>query len=169
MLPVLKRDMTAQLGPRNVLEMEKTLLYLCLHDGGIVDLTALSSNLGVSKATAKHFLDLFEAAHLVYKLSPYGYGKQVLMGKHKYYLADAAISGSVLLKGKSLLQNDAKLGAAVETAFFVLLAVAELTPLRLASDSDYVPEPALPVLLVKTAGCSHSAPRRGRLRPWLDN
>jgi uncharacterized protein len=115
---VLKRDMTAQFGTRNVLEMEKTFLYLCLHDGGILDMTALSSNLGIGKQTARHFLDLFEAAHLVYRLSPYGYGKQVLKGKHKYYLADAAISGSVLAKGKSLLENDAKLGAAVETAFF---------------------------------------------------
>lgn len=81
---VLKRDMTAQFGTRSVLEMEKTFLYLCLHDGGILDLTALSGNLGVGKPTARHFLELFEAAHLVYKLSPYGYGKEVLKGRHKY-------------------------------------------------------------------------------------
>ncbi|MEX2173381.1 MAG: ATP-binding protein [Pirellulaceae bacterium] len=115
---VLKRDMTAQFGTRRVLELEKTFLYLCLHDGGILDLETLSGNLGVTKPTVKHFLDLFEAAHLVYKLSPFGYGKEVLKGRHKYYLADAGISGSVLLKGRSLLEDGAKLGAAVETAFF---------------------------------------------------
>jgi predicted AAA+ superfamily ATPase len=115
---VLKRDMTAQFGTRSVLEMEKAFLYLCLHDGGIVDMTSLCSALGVTKETAKNFLTCFEAAHLVYRLTPFGYGKEVLKGKAKYYLADAAISSSVLLRGKSLLQDTAKLGAAVETAFF---------------------------------------------------
>ncbi|MBI1902072.1 MAG: DUF4143 domain-containing protein [Planctomycetia bacterium] len=66
----------------------------------------------------KHFLDLFEAAHLVYKLAPHGYGKEVLRGRYKYYLADAAIAGSVLFRGTSLLEAPDKLGAAVETAFF---------------------------------------------------
>ncbi|MBI1903474.1 MAG: ATP-binding protein, partial [Planctomycetia bacterium] len=79
---VLKRDMTAQFGTRRVLELEKTFLYLCLHDGGIVDLNALASNLGVPRPTVKHFLDLFEAAHLVYKLAPHGYGKEVLRGRY---------------------------------------------------------------------------------------
>lgn len=115
---VLKRDMTAQFGTRSILEMEKTFLYLCLHDGGIIDVAGLCDSLGVGKDTVKNFLALFEAAHLVYRLTPFGYGKQVLKGKSKYYLADAAIASSVLLRGKALLQDSAKLGAAVETAFF---------------------------------------------------
>jgi predicted AAA+ superfamily ATPase len=115
---VLKRDMTAQFGTRRILELEKTFLYLCIHDGGIVDVAALCSNLGVGKQTVNNFLSLFEAAHLVYRLRPYGYGKEVLRGKSKFYLADAAIASSVLLRGRALLEDSAKLGAAVETAFF---------------------------------------------------
>lgn len=38
--------------------------------------------------------------------------------RYKVYLADAAIAPSVMLKGKSLLEDAAALGAAVETAFF---------------------------------------------------
>ncbi|MEI6566443.1 MAG: DUF4143 domain-containing protein, partial [Verrucomicrobiota bacterium] len=38
--------------------------------------------------------------------------------RFKVYLADAAIAPSVLLKGKSLLEDPAALGVAVETAFF---------------------------------------------------
>ncbi len=49
---------------------------------------------------------------------PHGYGKEILRGKPKLYLADPAISGSVLLRGTTLLEDNAKLGAAVETAFF---------------------------------------------------
>ena len=114
----LKRDMTAMFGVRRVLELEKTFLYLCLHDGGILDMPGLCSSLEVKKATANSFLDVLEAAHLIYKLPPYGYGKQILRARYKVYLADAAIAGSVLLRGRSLLEDRARLGAAVETAFF---------------------------------------------------
>lgn len=115
---VLKRDMTALFGTRNILELEKLFLYLCLHDGGILDLAALCSNLEITKQSAKNFLQLFESAHLIYRLNPHGYGKDVLRGRQKVYLADAAIAGSVLSRGSSLLADSKHLGAAVETAFF---------------------------------------------------
>jgi uncharacterized protein len=115
---VLKRDMTALFGVRRILELEKMFLYLCLHDGGILDMTTLCSSLGVKKPTVANYLDLLEATHLIYKLPPFGYGKEILRARYKVYLADAAISGSVLLKGKSLLEDSTKLAATVETAFF---------------------------------------------------
>jgi predicted AAA+ superfamily ATPase len=116
---VLKRDMTALYGVRRVLEVEKIFLYLCYHDGGIVDIAALSRELdGVNRQSVNNFLDLFESTHLIYRLRPHGYGKEVLRGKPKIYLADAALPGSVLLLGRKLLERPDRLGAAVETAFF---------------------------------------------------
>lgn len=116
---VLKRDMTALYGVRRVLEVEKIFLYLCYHDGGILDMMTLTKELdGVNKPLANSFMDLFEATHLIYRLKPYGYGKQVLRGKDKVYLADAALPGAVLLLGRRLLERPDRLGAAVETAFF---------------------------------------------------
>jgi predicted AAA+ superfamily ATPase len=116
---VLKRDMTALYGVRRVLEVEKIFLYLCYHDGGIVDVAALSRELdGVNRNSVNKFLDLFESTHLIYRLRPHGYGKEVLRGKPKLYLADAALPGSVLLLGRKLLERPDRLGAAVETAFF---------------------------------------------------
>jgi uncharacterized protein len=115
---VLKRDMTALFGVRRVLELEHTFLYLCLHDGGVLDLGTMAANLGVPKQTVQKFIDLLVSAHLAYKLSPFGYGKEVLRGKHKVYLADAALGPSVLSKGKAILEDDGLLGTAVETAVF---------------------------------------------------
>ena len=115
---VLKRDMTALYGVRRVLELEQTFLYLCLHDGGLLDMVDLGKNLEVKKPTAASYITLLEAAHLIYRLTPFGYGKEVLRGRYKVYLADAAIASSVLLKGKSLLEDASAMGAAVETAFF---------------------------------------------------
>ncbi len=115
---VLKRDMTALFGVRRVLELEQTFLYLCLHDGGLLDMQILCKNLEVKKPTVTNFIALLEATHLIYRLLPFGYGKEILRAKAKVYLADAAIAPSVLLKGKGLLEDADALGQAVETAFF---------------------------------------------------
>ena len=115
---ILKRDMTALFGVRRVVELEHTFLSLCLHDGGLLDMQVLCKNLAVKKPTASNFIELLSAVHLIHKLPPLGYGKEVLRGRHKIYLADAAISPSVLSKGRALLTDDALLGRAVETAFF---------------------------------------------------
>ena len=115
---VLKRDMTALFGVRHVLELEQVFLYLCLHGGGLLDMQALCGDLELKKPTVNNFINLLESTHLIYKLPPFGYGKEILRARYKVYLADAAISPSVLLKGTSLLEDPSALGVAVETAFF---------------------------------------------------
>ncbi len=115
---VLKRDMTALFGVRRVLDLEHTFLYLCMHDGGLLDMVELCANLAVKRPTAQSFIELLEATHLIYRLPPFGYGKEVLRARFKIYLADAAIAPAVMLKGKSLLEDPAALGVATETAVF---------------------------------------------------
>lgn len=115
---VLKRDMTALFGVRRVLDLENTFLYLCLHDGGLLDMVDLCANLEVKRPTAQHFIELLEATHLIYRLPPFGYGKDVLRARFKIYLADAAIAPAVMLKGKAILEDASALGVATETAVF---------------------------------------------------
>lgn len=115
---VLKRDMTALFGVRRILELEQVFLYLCLHDGGLLDMTQLCSSLELKRPTVSSFIELLEATHLIYRLLPFGYGKQVLRARAKVYLADPAIAPSVLLKGKTLLEDSDGLAHAVEAAFF---------------------------------------------------
>lgn len=116
---VLKRDMTALFGVRRVLELEQTFLYLCMHDGGLLNMEDLSSNLAnVKRPTAQRYIDLLEATHLIYRLPPYGYGKEILRARYKIYLADAAIAPAILLKGKSIVDDPSALGIATETAVF---------------------------------------------------
>jgi predicted AAA+ superfamily ATPase len=113
---VLKRDMTAFFGVRRILELEQMFIFLCMHDGGMQDINTISKDLGIAKATVQHFIALFESTHLVYKLPPFGYGKEVLRGKNKLYLGDPAIAPAVLMKGKTILENASALGQCVETA-----------------------------------------------------
>ena len=115
---VLKRDMTALFGVRRVLDLEHTFLYLCMHDGGLLDMPDLCANLEVKRPTAQNFIELLEATHLIYRLPPFGYGKDVLRARFKIYLADAAIAPAVMLKGKAILEDPTALGVATETAVF---------------------------------------------------
>ena len=119
---VLKRDMTAIFGVRRILELEQMFIFLCMHDGGQQDLQSLASNLGVSKPTVQNFIELFESTHLLYRLPPFGYGKEVLRARYKLYLADAAISSAILMKGKTILEHADALGRCVETCVFAHLS-----------------------------------------------
>ena len=78
----------------------------------------LCKNLQLQRPTVSHFITLLESAHLIYRLKPFGYGKEILRGRPKIYLADPAIGPSVLLKGRTLLEDAGATGRAVETAFF---------------------------------------------------
>ncbi len=113
----LKRDMTAMFGVRLILELEQTFLYLCMHDGGMLNMTDLSSSLGKGLPTVQRFIELLEAAHLIYRLPPFGYGKEILRGRWKVYLSDPAIASAVMLKGSSgVIDNPKLLGVAAESA-----------------------------------------------------
>lgn len=113
---ILKRDMTALFGVRRVIELEQLFIFLCMHDGGMQDTQTISKELGIAKQTVQSFIDLFESTYLIYKLSPFGYGKEVLRAKNKLYLGDPAIAPAVLMKGKAILEDTAALSQCVETA-----------------------------------------------------
>lgn len=114
----LKRDMTAIFGVRKILELEQTFIYLCMQDGSLLSIEKLCSNLpgNTSAQTARGFIDMLESAHLIYKLQPFGYGKEVLRGKNKIYLSDPAIAPAVMLRGNSIIENPQDLGICAESA-----------------------------------------------------
>jgi len=113
---VLKRDMTALFGVRNINELEKLFIYLCLHSGGILAHQACARDLGTTTTTVSNHLTLLEQANLVYRLPPSGLGgKQVLKARNKYYLVDAALRNAVLLKGEEIFTHSEEMGTIVET------------------------------------------------------
>ena len=115
---VLRRDMTAVFGIRRPAELEQLFLYFCRTDGGITNAGTLASHIGISEATVNSYISHLEAAHLIYRLPQLLDGKASLRARPKIYLADPALAGSVLLKGRSLLEDAQALGRTVEGAFF---------------------------------------------------
>ncbi len=113
---VLKRDMTALFGVRNINELEKLFIYLCLHMGGILAHQTCARDLGTTTTTVSNHLTLLEQANLIYRLPPSGLsGKQVLKARNKYYLVDAALRNAVLLRGEEIYTNPEEMGTIVET------------------------------------------------------
>ena len=112
---VLKRDMTALMGVRHVMDLERLFIYLCLNSGGILAVSTVSNALA-SGAVKDHLLAL-EKSHLVHRLAPIDLtGKQALKAKYKYYLADAALRNAVLMRGREVLNDPTELGLLVEGA-----------------------------------------------------
>jgi predicted AAA+ superfamily ATPase len=113
---VLKRDMTGLFGIRNVNELEKLFIYLCLHSGGILAVKTVADALQTSAATVANHLELLEQANLIYRLPPAETGgKKVLKVRHKVYLVDAALRNAVLLRGEEILGIPEEMGNIVET------------------------------------------------------
>jgi uncharacterized protein len=65
---VLKRDMTALFGVRNINDLEKLFIYLCLHTGGILAHQSCAKDLGTTATTVANHLLLLEQANLIYRL-----------------------------------------------------------------------------------------------------
>ena len=114
---VLKRDMTMLFGIRNVSDLEKLFIYLCLHTGGILAVQNCAKALGTTANTVSSHLESLEQANLIYRLPPDEIGgKKVLKARYKVYLVDAALRNAVLLRGEDILKNPQETGIIVETA-----------------------------------------------------
>jgi predicted AAA+ superfamily ATPase len=113
---VLKRDMTMLFGLRNVSDLEKLFIYLCLHTGGIFSVKTCADSLGTSPITVSNHLSVLERAHLIYRLPPFATkGKQILKARQKVHLVDAALRNAVLLRGEDILSDPTEMGRIVET------------------------------------------------------
>jgi len=115
---ILKRDMTVLFGIRQVAQLEQLFLYLCLHDGSILDFAAICESLEVKRPTVERYLSYFESTHLLTRLRPFGYGKEILRGRSKFYLADPAITSAIFLRGIEPIDDASRLGVLVESATF---------------------------------------------------
>lgn len=115
---MIKHDMTARHGVRNILDLEKVFLYICLNDGSVVDVQKLSKLLSIHRTTINGFLDLMEKAHVIHRLKPYSGGANRSKSQNKIYLADPAIAGSMLMRGESAINDASTVEAALEAMIF---------------------------------------------------
>jgi hypothetical protein len=120
---VLKRDMTALFKIRNVAELEKIFLYLCIHSSQIISIESIAKEIRVSRTTVANYLELLKQSNLIYISNPAEIGgKKVLKSRPKIFLADAAIRNAVLMLEDDILTNPDEMGIIVETTVFKHIA-----------------------------------------------
>ncbi len=113
---VLKRDMTSLFGIRNINDLEKLFIYLCLHSGGIFSAKGCATALETTQTTVVNHIQLLEQANLIYRLAPKAIGgKAILKARPKIYLVDAALRNAVLLRGEEIYNDSTQMGMIVET------------------------------------------------------
>ena len=115
LLPALKGDIPSIFGIRNPQELQRVFHYLCMHEGGVLSMESLQKSMQVSKRTAQNYIEILQEGHLVYRLAPFGYGKEVLRGRIKVYTAGAGMAPAMTF---SRLEGAEELGAAAEAAVF---------------------------------------------------
>ncbi len=116
---VLKRDMVSLFPIRNVAELERIFLYLCMVSGNIVVQDTIAKEVGVSRPTVANYMEFLEQANLIYVSQPTERaGKKILKAKPKVYLADVAIRNAVLMIGEEVLTDATEMGMIVETATY---------------------------------------------------
>lgn len=116
---VLKRDMVSLFNVRNIDELEKIFIYLCMTTGNIIEATTIASNMEISRATVNKYMSLLEMANLIYIAYPIEMtGKKILKAKPKVYLSDSAIRNAVLGHGEDVVHDPDQMGMIVESAVF---------------------------------------------------
>jgi len=116
---VLKRDMAALFGVRNVLDLEKVFVYLSLYSGALIGQDAMARELNLSRITLGNHLQSLESAYLTLTSHPLdNNGNRVPKTRAKVYIADAALRNAVLLKGEDALTDAVYLESLVEALVF---------------------------------------------------
>lgn len=114
---VLLRDLPSLYGVTDVQEMHRLFSTLVYNTGQEVSLEKLSQNSGVSKATLKKYIEYFEAAFLIRKLSRIDENAKNFRRERtfKVYVTNPALYSALF---GALEPDDPKMGALAETAVF---------------------------------------------------
>ena len=114
----LERDVRSVLNVGDLQTFERFLRLVAARTGGVLNLSDLARDTGVSQPTAKKWLSVLEASGQVILLQPYfaNFGKRVIKSP-KLYVADTALATYLLgLHDPGLAVRGPLAGALVETA-----------------------------------------------------
>lgn len=116
---VLRHDLARNAGLRNVRDLEKVFVYLCLHAGESLGQDAMARSLQLSRVTLSSYLQALESARLILPAHQVDhFCHRVPKSRSKYYIADAALRNAVLLRGDDCLSDTNYLSSLVEACLF---------------------------------------------------
>lgn len=113
----LERDIRTIYNIGDLREFQRFLQLLASRTAQILNLTSLSSELGIGVNTVKRWLSILEASRLVYLLQPYyrNFGKRITKAPKVYFLDCGLVCYLTGIRDRATLLNGPMAGALFET------------------------------------------------------
>lgn len=93
----LQRDVREELGVRSLSDFSRFLSLCALSSGELLNVSSLASDCGVSVSTARGWLSILEASHIIYLLQPhYSNLRKRLVKRPKLYFIDSGLACNLI-------------------------------------------------------------------------
>lgn len=113
----LRRDIALHTGARNLDDLKRLFMYLCVHSGEVFRVQRYANVVGASPSTVASHVALLEQCFLVKKLPPMGpEGDAVEKPRHKVFVSDATLRSVQLLVDSDERSAPEDLRASIVTA-----------------------------------------------------
>lgn len=129
----VERDVRQLINVKDISQFQRFIKLCAGRIGGILDLSSLANDVGVSVHTINHWLSILEASYIIFRLPPYfeNFGKRIIKSP-KLYFTDVGLAIYLLdIENVSQLKRDPLRGNLFEN--FVIL---ELMKYRLNRGKD---------------------------------
>ena len=114
---ILRRAIARHFSARNVEDLKRLFLYLCVHSGEIFRVQRYAQALGVSPSTVANHVELLERCFLVRRVPPSGPGgTDVQKARNRVFVADATLRNVPLLRDVQGLADPAELRTVIATS-----------------------------------------------------
>lgn len=95
----LRRDVALHAGPRNLDDLKRLFMYLCVHSGEVFRVQRYATAVGTSPSTVASHVALLEQCFLVKRLPPLDTeGDSIEKPRHKTFVTDASLRSIQLLE-----------------------------------------------------------------------
>ncbi len=113
----IERDVRQLLNVANLLTFQRFLLMCAARSAQLLNLNSLASDCGISQPTARQWLTVLQASHIVTLVSPYfrNFGKRLVKTPKLYFLATGLLCHLLRITRAEELQVHAARGAVFET------------------------------------------------------
>ncbi len=113
----IERDVRQVLNVGNLLTFQRFIAMCAARSGQLLNLNSLASDCGISQPTARQWLTVLQASHLVALLAPHhrNFGKRLVKTPKLYFLDSGLLCHLLRIAGPDELYTHAMRGAVFET------------------------------------------------------
>jgi hypothetical protein len=114
---ILRRDVALHFGARNVEDLKRLFVYLCMYTGDLFPVQRYARELGVSATTVTSHLDLLERCFLVRRLAPVGIGGTAVQKvRYRVFVINATLRNAQLLRDMENMTDPGEMRRVVSTS-----------------------------------------------------